>query len=118
MITLYGIPNCDSVKKARAWLTEHGLAHRFHDFKKDGIPATQLNEWLSSLGWELVINRKGTSWRGLNEASKASLQDAASAAALAQQNASLIKRPIVEWDPGHGGGISVGFDPSNWAQRL
>ena len=118
MIILYGIPNCDSVKKARAWLTEHGLAHRFHDFKKDGLPTPQLRQWLSNLGWEVVINRKGTSWRGLDEASKASLQDATSAEALAVQNASLIKRPIVEWGPAHGGGTSAGFDPRAWAQRL
>lgn len=117
MITLYGIPNCDTVKKARAWLNEHGIEHRFHDFKKAGVPAEALARWLDALGWETVINRRGTTWRGLDDAAKAAVTDAASAHALAMANASVIKRPIVEWDATHGGDISAGFDAAAWARR-
>lgn len=118
MITLYGIPNCDSVKKARTWLDSQGLPHRFHDFRKAGVPPERLQRWIEALGWEAVINRKGTTWRGLDEATKASVADAASAQALAQANASLIKRPIVEWDAAHGGGVTAGFDAAAWSGRI
>ncbi|HMN93521.1 MAG TPA: arsenate reductase [Hydrogenophaga sp.] len=118
MIILYGIPNCDSVKKARTWLDSHGLPHQFHDFKKAGVPPERLPRWIESLGWEVVINRKGTTWRGLDETTKASVTDATSAHALAVSNASLIKRPIVEWDAAHGGGVTAGFDAAAWADRI
>lgn len=118
MITLYGIPNCDTVKKARAWLGEYGIDYTFHDFKKAGVPADALERWLGALGWETVINRKGTTWRGLDDATKAAATSAAGAHALATTNASIIKRPIVEWDAARGGGITAGFDPAAWAARL
>jgi hypothetical protein len=76
---LYGIPNCDTVKRARAWLTDHGVAHAFHDFKKAGVPAARLEVWLASAGWERVLNRQGTTWRKLDDATKANVSDAASA---------------------------------------
>jgi len=117
MIILYGIPNCDTVKKARTWLDNQGLAYHFHDFKKAGVPAENLKRWINTLGWETIINRKGTTWRGLDEAQKAGMTDAGSAHALAMANASLIKRPIVEWDDTHGGDITVGFDAQAWAAR-
>ena len=68
MITLYGIPNCDTVKKARAWLTDHDVDHQFHDFKKQGVPADFLPGWIAAVGWETLVNRKGTTWRKLDEA--------------------------------------------------
>ena len=117
MITLYGIPNCDTVKKARTWLDSQGLPYQFHDFKKAGVPSERLQRWIEVLGWEVVINRKGTTWRGLDDATKAGVTDAASAHALALNNASLIKRPIVEWSAAQGGDITAGFDAAAWAGR-
>jgi Spx/MgsR family transcriptional regulator len=108
---LYGIPNCDTVRRARAWLAEQGLAHRFVDFKKAGVPAERLDAWLRSAGWEVLLNRKGTSWRQLAEARRAAVHDADSAKALMIEQPSLIKRPVVEWP---GGRISVGFDAAAW----
>ena len=115
MITVHGIPNCDTVKKARTWLTEHGVEYHFHDFKKQGVPESALDQWLAAAGWETVINRKGTTWRQLDEATRASVSDAASARAVALANPSVIKRPVVQWADG---GITVGFDATAWQQRL
>ncbi|MDT8998227.1 ArsC family reductase [Paucibacter sp. APW11] len=106
MITVYGIPNCDTVKKARTWLDQAGLAYQFHDYKKAGVPADRLPRWLAELGWERVVNRAGTTWRKLDEAQKAAVVDAASAAALCLAEPSVIKRPIVEWADGR---LSLGF---------
>jgi Spx/MgsR family transcriptional regulator len=114
MTTLYGIPNCDTVKKARTWLTEHGMAHTFHDFKKQGVPAGALDRWLQAAGWETVINRKGTTWRQLDEATRTGVTDASSARAVALAQPSVIKRPVVEWDDGR---ITVGFNAADWAAR-
>ena len=111
MITLYGIPNCDTVKKARTWLTERGVAYVFHDFKKQGVPATELDAWLSAAGWETLVNRKGTTWRKLEEAERAAVVDAASAKALMLAQASVIKRPVVQWAQGE---VTVGFDAVSW----
>lgn len=110
MITVYGIPNCDTVKKARAWLAEHGVDHAFHDFKKQGVPA-QLDAWVTALGWEKLVNRKGTTWRKIDPALQAGVTDAASAMALMRAQPSVIKRPVVEW----GRSTTVGFDASSWA---
>lgn len=113
MTTLYGIPNCDTVKKARAWLDEHGVAYAFHDFKKSGVPP-QLDAWVSQLGWQAVLNRKGTTWRKLDPATQTAVQDAAGAVALMREQPSVIKRPVVEWT---GGTVTVGFAPEDWAAR-
>lgn len=110
--TVFGIPNCDTVKKARAWLQAQGVDHSFHDFKKQGVPPEALDRWLASAGWEVLVNRKGTTWRGLDEALRAGVTDAASARALLLAHASVIKRPVVEWADGR---ITVGFDPAAWA---
>ncbi|MDE2419192.1 MAG: ArsC family reductase [Burkholderiales bacterium] len=115
MITLYGIPNCDTVKKARTWLTDRGVDFQFHDFKKQGVPQPQIDTWLAAAGWETLINRKGTAWRGLDEATKATVVDAVSARAVALVSPSVIKRPVVEWADGS---ITVGFTPERFAQRL
>jgi Spx/MgsR family transcriptional regulator len=115
MITVYGIPNCDTVKKARAWLTEQGLACTFHDFKKQGVPADKLAAWASAVGWDKLINRQGTTWRKLDAAAQTSAATPQGAQALALGNASIIKRPVVQWPHGD---VTVGFDPLRWAELI
>ena len=112
-VTLYGIPNCDTVKKARDWLTGRGLAYTFHDYKKAGADPAVLAEWCRAAGWEKVLNRAGTTFRKLPEAEKLSL-DQAKAIALMAANPTCIKRPVVE----HPGGLLVGFKPGDWAATL
>ncbi len=114
MITLYGIPNCDTVKKARTWLTDHGVDYSFHDFKKQGVPEAQLDIWLKTVGWETVVNRKGKMWRGLDDATKASVVDAATARAVVLSAPSIVKRPVVVWADG---AVTVGFKPEAFAVR-
>ena len=106
VITLFGIPHCDTVKKARLWMQDQGLAYHFHDFKKDGVPPEALGHWMQALGWETLLNRKGTTWRKLDPALQNSVTDAASAAVLMQTHASVIKRPVVQWADGR---VTVGF---------
>ena len=112
---VYGIPNCDTVKRARAWLAEHGVAHGLHDFKKQGLPKDRLQDWLQAVGWQTLLNRRGTSWRQLDAAAQAAVVDAGSAAAVMRLTPSVIKRPVVEWPDGR---ISVGFDAEAWAKAL
>ena len=114
-ITVYGIPNCDTVKKARAWLTGNGVDYQFHDFKKQGVPLPQLDNWLKTVGWEKLVNRQGTTWRKLDDAVKATVVDAPSAKTLMLAQASVIKRPVVEWSAGD---VTVGFDAARWQQRV
>ena len=116
-ITVYGIPNCDTVKKARTWLTEHGFEYVFHDFKKQGLPESSLNTWLKTAGWETVVNRKGTSWRKLSPEDQASVTSAASARPFLLANPSLVKRPVIEWTSGKDTHITVGFQPESWLAR-
>jgi len=113
--TLYGISNCDTVKRARAWLAEHGATVVFHDFKKAGVPADPLDRWLQSAGWRRLLNRQGTTWRKLDAATQAAVVDAPSARALMLVQPSVIKRPVVQWADG---AITVGFDAADFAQRL
>ena len=117
-ITLYGIPNCDTVKKARVWLQANSIDAQFVDFKKGGVPAARLDAWLASVGWETLLNRQGTTWRKLDDATKAAVTDAASARALMLATPSVIKRPVVAWAGGGAGGITVGFKPEAWVARL
>lgn len=121
MIDLYGIANCDTVKRARAWLDAQHIAYRFHDFKKQGVPEGALIQWIAALGWEPLINRRGTTWRQLDEATRAGVVDADSARAVLLANPSLIKRPVVEWGAGTGdggdAGVTVGFDAAQWLAR-
>ncbi len=109
MTTLYGIPNCDTVKKARTRLTERGLAHAFHDYKKAGVDPARLDAWIARVGWEPLLNRAGTTFRKLDGAARADM-DAAKARALMLAHPSLIKRPVVE----HGDALLVGLKPAEW----
>jgi len=115
MIDLYGIPNCDTVKRARTWLDNQHVAYRFHDFKKQGVPEGALTQWIAALGWEPLVNRRGSTWRQLEDTVRAGVVDAASAGAALLAHPSLIKRPVVEW--GHPGGVTAGFDAVAWAER-
>lgn len=94
LITVFGIPNCDTVKKARKWLDAQSVSYDFHDYKKKGIDEDTLNGWCTEFGWEALLNRRGTTWRKLGDAQKADLTQA-SAVKLMQDNTSLIKRPVV-----------------------
>ncbi|MEO7391475.1 MAG: ArsC family reductase [Ramlibacter sp.] len=111
-VILYGIPNCDTVKKARAWLTGQGVAYRFHDFKKDGVPAGHVDQWIGQMGWERLLNRKGLAWRKLDTATQEQVRDSDSAKAVMLAQPSVIKRPVVEWSAKK---ITVGFDEAAWA---
>ena len=95
-ITLYGIPNCDSVKKARAWLADQGIPYRFHDFKKDGLTHAQASEWVHEVGIATLINRRGTTWRMLAKTEQARADDERGAIVLMVKLPSIIKRPVVE----------------------
>jgi arsenate reductase (glutaredoxin) len=94
-LTVYGIPNCDSVKKARALFDARGVAYTFHDYKKQGVPEVALRSWVAAKGWEVLLNRKGTTWRGLGEETQQSVVDADSAVRVMLQAPSTIKRPVV-----------------------
>jgi len=109
---VHGLANCDTVKRARAWLQAQGVAYRFHDFKKSGVPPARLDAWVAAVGWEALVNRQGTTWRKLDETARAAVVDAASARALMLDVPSVIKRPVVEWPQGR---ISVGFDAARFA---
>ena len=112
MVELYGIPNCDTMKKARNWLTEHGVDYSFHDFKKEGLDAALLDEWLSRVDWETLLNRRGMMWRKLDDAAKANI-DATSARQVMLDTPTIIKRPVLIKD----GQISVGFKEADY-QKL
>ena len=106
---LYGIPNCDTVKKARTWLDGSGVSYTFHDYKKAGITGAKLSQWCDAAGWETVLNRAGTTFKKLPEVTKVNL-DQAKAIGLMVEQPSMIKRPIVEYD----GGLLVGFKETQW----
>ena len=108
---VYGIPNCDTVKKARTWLADQGLHAAFHDFKKKGVPEAQLDTWLSAVGWETLLNRTGTTGRKLDAAVQAGVTDSASAKKVMLAHASTIKRPVIAWPSGK---VTVGFTPEQW----
>jgi len=95
MLTLYGIKNCDTVKKARRWLEDHGIEYQFHDFRQDGLGKKQLNGWLEILGWEAIVNKRSTTWRNLSDKEK-EISTNTQAAKLLLANPTLIKRPVVE----------------------
>ena len=113
-LCVYGIPNCDSVKKARVWLSERGLDYSFHDFKKQGVPTDALDLWLAQVGWETLLNRKGTTWRKLDPALQASVHDTPSAREVMLAHASVIKRPVCVFK----GQVIVGVNPQAWQNVL
>lgn len=113
MTKMYGIKNCDTVKKARDWLTGHGIAFDFHDYKTAGVDEARLRGWIGVVGWEALLNRAGTTFRSLSEADKADI-DEAKAIALMLANPSIIKRPVLE----HGDTVLVGFKPDRYAAAI
>ncbi|MGA0583209.1 MAG: ArsC family reductase [Castellaniella sp.] len=114
-LRIYGIPNCDTVRKARAWLDARQRPYLFHDFKKAGVPEARLAQWVAQTGWEKLVNRQGTTWRKLPPESQARILDAPSATRLMLDQASIIKRPVVEWPDGS---VTVGFNEAVWAEKL
>jgi Spx/MgsR family transcriptional regulator len=108
---IYAIPNCNTVKKARAWLEAHGQAYEFHDYKKQGVPEAPLKAAMKQLGWEALVNRAGPTWRKLPDEVKASVTDAASVLAVMQAHSSVIKRPLLERD----GRFEAGFSEARYA---
>ncbi|EIZ79348.1 hypothetical protein WSK_2194 [Novosphingobium sp. Rr 2-17] len=113
MVDVFGISNCDTVKKARVWLDGQGIAYAFHDYKKEGADPERLAAWVEQAGWEKLLNRAGTTFRKLPDADKADV-DATKAIAVMVANPSAIKRPVVE----HPGGLLVGFNVAEWQAAL
>ncbi|MEJ2321693.1 MAG: ArsC family reductase [Gammaproteobacteria bacterium] len=113
MITLYGIPNCDTMKKARKWLADNEIDYLFHDYKKLGIERDKLGEWIEAVGWEVLLNRRGMMWRKVPDEVKASI-DEASAIELMLETPTIIKRPVLEAR----GKVTVGFKPEIYEELL
>ena len=112
-ITIYGIKNCDTMKKARGWLDEHGLAYSFHDYKSAGIDKARLADWAKQVGWETLLNRAGTTFRKLDEADKQGLTEARAIALMLAQP-SMIKRPVLDL----AGKLVVGFKPELYEKQV
>ena len=109
MVTLYGIKNCDSVKKAKKWLDDHAVDYQYHDFRIDGLPADSVQRWLDELGWETLLNKRSTSWKQLDTTTRESMDTASAKAAILEQ-ATLIKRPLL--DTGHS--LFTGFSAERY----
>ena len=109
MITLYGIKNCDTIKKARNWLTDNGIEYKFHDVRADGIDAASIEQWIEQAGWETVLNRRGTTWRKL-ESSVQESTNRDNVSALLAEHPAMIKRPVLDID----GRITIGFKAENF----
>ena len=114
MITLYGIRNCDTCRKASKWLDRRGVPYRFHDLRRDGIDDVTLDRWLTAIGAERLINRRGRTWREIPEPTRIALDDAAMHR-LVKERPTLIRRPVVEWEDES---VTVGFDPRTWESRF
>ncbi|SMC67893.1 arsenate reductase [Pedobacter nyackensis] len=112
---VYGIPNCNTVKKARVWLDENGFSPEFHDFKKKGITAEKLSEWCEVFGWEVVLNKKGTTWKKLSPEVQQNVIDQKTAVEVLLQNNSAIKRPVVEVD---GRAVLISFSEEQYSAAL
>ncbi|WP_101756604.1 ArsC family reductase [Oceanicoccus sp. KOV_DT_Chl] len=111
--TLYGIKNCDTVKKARQWLDQHQIAYHFHDFRQDGIGRAEVEQWIKQLGWETVVNKRSTSWKELTPAKREAM-DAATAATAILENPTLVKRPLLALN----GQFSVGFKAADYQEKF
>ena len=110
---LYGIPNCNTVKKAQTWLKENGFEYEFHDFKKKGVTENELNDWCELFGWEKVLNKKGTTWKKIGPEEQAAVTDSKTAVQFLLLHTSAIKRPILELD---GKAVHIGFDESQYVE--
>lgn len=115
MLTVYGISNCDTVRKALKWLDKQGINYTFYDYKAQGLPTEQLENWMQQREWTEILNLRSTTWRELPQALKDSVVDAQSAAKVIPENYSMIKRPLVEQD---GNVILLGFDQKQWEAAL
>lgn len=113
-VKIYGIKNCSTMKKAFDWLDQHGVAYEFHDYKKLGAERTALERWCAAVGWEALINKRGTTWRKLNAAQQ-EISDAGAAIALMCEHSSVIRRPVIETGSGE---LLLGFDPVSYAGKL
>ncbi|MCG7990029.1 MAG: ArsC family reductase [Candidatus Thiodiazotropha lotti] len=111
MVKMYGIPNCDTIKKASRWLDDHGVAYEFHDYKKAGVDEAMLTAWTGQLGWESLLNKRSTTWRQLDEAAKADL-DERQAIQIMLAHPSIIKRPLLD----DGKQLHLGFKADQYAQ--
>ncbi|MFK7860273.1 MAG: ArsC family reductase [Granulosicoccus sp.] len=112
-ITVFGIPNCDTVRKARKWLDANNVSYEFHDYKKKGIDRKTLQSWSKELGWDALLNRRGTTWRKLDDGEKANVNEAR-ALDLMVVHTSMIKRPVIT----HDGGLLLGFDETSYQEAL
>ena len=111
MITLYGIKNCDTVKKARDWLAKNNIEYRFHDFRAESLQHDQINQWIAKLGLETLINKRSTTWKALDENIKTNINEK-SAAAIIAEHPTLIKRPLLDT----GTQLNVGFNDADYAK--
>lgn len=109
MIKIYGIPNCDTIKKAKKWLNDNAIDFEFHDYKKQGVPEKELKKWVNALGWEALLNKRGTTWRKLDEKTKENIEQS-SAIKIMLDNPSIIKRPLLDLN----GNYSVGFSVDSY----
>jgi arsenate reductase len=115
MMIVYGIKNCDTVKKALNWLKANNKVFEFHDYKKEGITTEKLQSWCSQVGWENLLNRRGTTWRKLDEETRNTVTDETQAMNVMLTNTSIIKRPVIEKD---GKVLMVGFDEASYSAKL
>jgi len=114
-LCVYGIRNCDTIKKTLIWLSGHQIEYHFHDYKKEGISLEKLNQWADQAGWEVLLNKKGTTWKKLDEPVKEKVKDQEAAIRLMNEHTSLIRRPVIELDNAV---LAVGFDESGLRQKL
>lgn len=113
MLVVHGIANCDTIRRCRRWLDEHGIAYRFHDLRKDGLPPELLDGWIAALGWEALLNTRGTTWRKLTPSQRDGI-DAAGARTLMLEQPSLIRRPVLD----AGGRLRIGFEADSLADWI
>lgn len=114
-MTVYGIKNCNTVKSALDWLKKHNVEYEFHDYKAKGITDAKLKSWIKQIGWESLVNKRGTTWRQLDEKVQANVKDESSAIALMIEKTSVIKRPLIEKD---GKVVTLGFDEKEYGSKL
>jgi arsenate reductase len=112
---VYGIPNCDTIKKTKDWLTKHKINFEFHDYKKEGISKAKLETWSKQVGWEILLNKKSSTWRGLSSTEQGKITGQPAAIKLMMENTSIIKRPVIELTNGT---IVVGYDEEKFIKQL